>query len=345
MLLTDRFLSRELGSLKSRIVMSAMTRGFADSNKCATFEMAEYYRRRAEGGVALLLTEGIIVDPAGDGYRNVPHLTNDLQAQSWTQVVDKVHAVDSKIFAQLWHCGRISHGDFTGGIQPVSSTARAADGINRQNNLPYAVPRFLESNEIPTVIQSFIRAAALAVGAGFDGVQLHCGHGYLIDQFLDSNINDRTDAYGGSIENRCRFLTELVKGVIDRIGSNRVIVRLSPIRDMSGLYQWPDLMAMLEYMVPRLESIGLRMLDVSCARADYFQTSGLVVRKIRPMWKHLIMGGASLVTEEAETEVADGLLDMVTWGRLLIANPDLPLRIESGLPISQFSPDLLGTLF
>ena len=145
------FSSPYLGQLKNSIVMSAMTRGFADANHCCTDEIAAYYTRRAEDGVALILTEGIIVDPGGDGYCNVPHLYTDQHAASWEQTVRQVQAEGSKIFAQLWHCGRISHSDFTGGLAPVSSTNKEASGINRQNDKTFGVPRALGAEEMPDI--------------------------------------------------------------------------------------------------------------------------------------------------------------------------------------------------
>lgn len=182
--------------------MSAMTREFADANHCCTDEIAAYYTRRAEDGVALILTEGIIVDPSGDGYCNVPHLYTDQHAASWVRTVKQVQAAGSKIFAQLWHCGRISHPDFTRGLVPLSSTDKQASGINRQNDKPFGVPRAIGAEEMPDICQMYVNSADKAFRAGFDGVEIHMGHGYLIDKFFDARINERIDIYGGSVENR-----------------------------------------------------------------------------------------------------------------------------------------------
>jgi N-ethylmaleimide reductase len=343
-LLLEPFEAKELGRLKNRTVMAAMTRGFADADHCATDRMSEYYARRAEGGVALILTEGVVIHPSADGYKDVPRMFTEKQAASWAPIIRRVHAAGSKIVCQLWHCGRISHPDFTDGLTPVSSTAKAADGINRQNGKPYGEPRALDRAGIAEVYEQYLHAARLAIAAGFDGVQLHLGHGYLADSFFDSRINDRTDEYGGSVENRCRFATELLDIFAKQLDMNKVLVRISPSRDMGGIYDWHDLEAMLSYLLSKLWAAGLRTLDISCARADYYQTSGRVIRLARPLWKGTLLGGASLSAEQAQQELDAGLLDAVTWGRMLIANPDLPQKFSTRAPLNEFSPSLLSEL-
>lgn len=333
-----------LNNLQSRIVMAAMTRGFCGKNHTATDEMASYYGLRAANGVGLILTEGTVIHSSGDGYNNVPHIETDEQVESWKIVTKKIRAEGAKIFCQLWHCGRISHPDYTGGKPPISSTNIAADGINRQNNQPFGVPRAMQESDFDLVTRQYVCAAENAVRAGFDGVQLHFGHGYLIDQFLDARVNQRSDEHGGSIENRCRFAINVAKAVIDKLGSGKVMIRISPSREMNGLYEWPDMLQMLTYLLPQFNEIGLRMLDISCANSDYFQTSGKVIRMIRGIWPHLLIGGASLTPAQAEEEVENGNLDMVTWGRALISNPDLPYKIDSGDKLLDFNRDMLANL-
>ena len=342
--LLQPFDSPALGRMSSRIAMAAMTRGFCGPNHTATAAMADYYGKRAESGVGLVLTEGTVIHSSADGYNNVPHIETAEQTDSWRQVVARVQAGGGKIFCQLWHCGRISHEDFTGGVPPLSSTAVAADGINRQNNKPYGTPRAMVAADFEAVRQQFVKAAGNAMEAGFDGVQLHLGHGYLIDQFFDVRINDRTDEYGGSIENRCRFGIEITADVVAALGADKVMARISPSREMGGLYDWPDLEEMVPSLLAEFDRVGLRMLDISCANADYFKTSGRVIRMARPSWPHFLIGGASLTLQRAEDEVSAGLLDMVTWGRLLIANPDLPRRFSQGLELAEFDRSMLGTL-
>jgi N-ethylmaleimide reductase len=324
--------------------MSAMTRDLAGPGHTATAETAAYYERRAANGVGLILTEGVIVHPQGDGYYSVPRLHTELQAASWRQVTDRVHACGARIFCQLWHCGRISHSDFLEGAQPVSSTDRAAAGINRQNDKPYGVPRRLGRDEMQVIYEQFANAARLANTAGFDGVELHFGHGYLIDQFFDARVNDRQDDYGGTVENRCRFALELAERVLAECGSERLMLRISPSRDMNGPYDWPDLEDMLSYLIPMIDRIGVRMLDISCARAEYARTSGPVIARVRPMWPHVLIGGASLPPDQAQRELDLQHLDLVTYGRWLLANPDLVIRFRKNDPLTPFDRGMLDRL-
>ena len=303
-----------------------------------------YYERRAIHGVGLILTEGVIIHPSGDGYNSVPHIATPAQAESWKPTITAVQSHGSRIFCQLWHCGRISHADFTGGIPPVSSTNKAASGINRQNNKPFGDPVALDREGIRLSQEYFVEAAIRALDVGFDGVELHLGHGYLADQFFDSRVNDRQDEYGGSVENRCRYSLELIEKVLKRFSGQQVAIRISPSRFMGAIYDWPDLEEMLEYFLPSAWSLGVRILDVSCANADYFQTSGRIIRMVRPMWSGILIGGASLSADQANAEISSGLVDIVTWGRSLIANPDLPEKIERGVPWAAFSPEMLKSL-
>ncbi|MCC7384158.1 MAG: hypothetical protein IT384_20105 [Deltaproteobacteria bacterium] len=331
------------GVARTRTVMAAMTRNFAGPGHTATGDMADYYGRRAEDGVGLVLSEGTIVDVSGDGYIDVPHITNEVQADSWRKVTNRVHRCGGLIFCQLWHCGRISHPDYTGGVAPVSSSEKAAEGVNRQNDKPYGKPRALGEDEMPSIYQLFARGARLALQAGFDGVELHLGHGYLADQFFDARINNRRDRYGGSVANRCRFGLELLERVLTEVGQERVMVRISPSREMNGVYDWPDLEEMVHYLVPRMSDLGLEMLDISCARADYFKTSGRIVRMVRPLWPKILIGGASLSLQQAEEEL-QAHLDMITWGRSILANPDFVSRSRRGEKLREFSREMLSSL-
>ena len=327
----------EVRIFQNRIVMSAMTRGFADKNHCATSEILKYYERRAKNNIGLIITEGIIVHPSGDGYNNVPHLFTNEQMLSWKKVVDSVHKYKTKIYAQLWHCGRISHSDYTNNFDVVSSTNNPANGINRQNQKPFGTPRALKLDEMESIYNMFNHSTELALKAGFDGVEIHMGHGYLIDQFLDSNINDRKDKYGGTVENRIRFAVELLKSLIKKIGNKNIMVRISPSRMMGGLYEWPDKMTVLEKLLKEFDLSGLRQLDISCANSNYFETSGKIIKEAKKFWPHLLIGGASLTIEEAENEINSGYLDMVTWGRAILANPNFVKLIEENLPMKKFN--------
>jgi 2,4-dienoyl-CoA reductase-like NADH-dependent reductase (Old Yellow Enzyme family) len=329
--------------LRNRVVMSAMSRGFATPDHYATDDMRTYYARRAKGGAGLILTEGTVIHKSADGWNQAPYISSDAHAESWRPIVDAVHEAGGAIACQLWHCGRISHSDYTGDA-PVSSTNQAAAGINRQNGKPYGEPRALAATEMQTIYGYYVDAAKRSIDVGFDAIELHIGHGYLADQFLDGRVNDRKDEYGGSVENRCRFALELVAEVLKNVPANRVLARISPSRFMGGIYEWPDIDEMLEHFIPQLWRLGLRTIDVSCANSDYFETSGKIIRKIRPNWPGIIMGGASLTQEQAEAELDDGFLDLVTWGRLFMANPDLVEKMESGTPWAPYEDSMREVL-
>lgn len=330
--------------------MSAMTRNFADKDHNPTDLMRAYYERRAANGIGLILTEGTIIHPSGDGYPDVPYIYTDAHVEGWKRITDAIHAHGAKIFCQLWHCGRISHPDYLGGELPVSSSAVRPDGNAPHMQVPMVTPRALEHDEIPGIVEMFKEAAKKALEAGFDGVEIHGGHGYIIEQFFDARINQRTDEYGGSVENRCRFGLEVVKAVLDVAGPDRTALRISPSREMGGsLYEWPDLGQMLNCLIPKLARIGLRILDISCARSDtidiYHATSGKIVRSIRSLWPYIIMAGASLPPKEAEKEIADGLVDLVTYGRFILANPDFVKKITTGKPLVPYDPDMRKRLY
>jgi N-ethylmaleimide reductase len=331
-----------IGVLKNRTVMSAMTRNFCPDH-VATDASVAYYSARAKGGAAIILTEGIVVHPSADGYRDVPHIHTSAHAASWKPVIDAVHAEGSKIYCQLWHCGRISHSDFTGEA-PVSSTNVAATGMNRQNGKPFGTPRALDASEMSEQYKLIVDAGQLALDAGFDGVQIHMGHGYLVDQFFDARVNDRTDQYGGSVENRCRFAVELLEAALASLPADRVMVRISPSRFMGELYDWPDMDEMLKHLLPIFSDLGLQTLDVSCANANYYDTSGRVLRQIKKLWPGTLIGGASLTQEQAEIELNEGHVDLVTWGRSFLANPNFVTLMQNGADIAPFSPEMLGSL-
>ena len=330
-------------ALRNRTVMSAMSRGFASEGHHPTDLMRDYYVRRAAAGVGLILTEGTFIDQSGDGWNNAPHISSDAHIETWKPLVAAVQAEGARIACQLWHAGRISHEDYTI-VQPVSSTNRAAEGINRQNDKPYGVPRPLEIDEMPSIYGLYVDAATRSLNAGFDAVELHLGHGYLADQFLDARVNDRADRYGGSVENRCRFTLELVEQVLAVVPNDRLVARISPSRFMGTILDWPDLPEMIAYLIPALGNLGLTALDISCANSNYHETSGRVVRMVRPLWDGVIIAGASLSTADAERELSEGWIDLVTWGRAFIANPDLVAKMRTQAAWTEFTPEMRDQL-
>ena len=178
-------------------------------------------------------------------------------------------------------------------------------------------------------------------------IELHFGHGYLIDQFFDARINKRTDQYGGSIENRCRLALEVVDAVLSNVGCERLLVRISPSRYMGEIYEWDDKDRMLSYLIPSLNEIGLRILDVSCANADYFETAQPSIQTIRRklMWPHIIVGGASLTADAAESEIELGNIDLVTWGRAILANSDFVQRMQNNEELREMTPEIRNQLY
>lgn len=331
--------------LKNRVVMTAMSRYFADKKHNPTPDMLAYYQRRAADGVGLILTEGAIIHPMADGYPNTPYIYTKEQIESWKRIVEAVHGHGAKIFCQLWHCGRISHPDFLHGSLPVSASAIAPEGLHTRLNKPFVTPLALPREAVPEIIEMFVQATKNALAAGFDGVEIHGGHGYLIDSFFDARLNTRTDEYGGSIENRCRFAIEITKAVLNVAGPICTSLRISPSREMNGVYDWPDLKQMIVYLILQLDKLGLRILDISCARSDYFKTSARIIPMIRSLWPHIIIAGASLPLEKAEEALSVGLIDLVTYGRLILANPDFIKKITAGEPLTAYNPAMLKTLY
>ena len=345
-IITSAFFHPDVGDFQSRIVMSAMTRGFALENHVITSRAAEYYSARAKFGAGIILTEGIIVHQSGDGYNNVPHMSNLEHAMAWQNVVKSVHAYGAKIYAQLWHCGRVSHTQFTGGSAPISSTDVRLTGINRQNGQEYSVPKKADSDDIASIISYFTEASRLCKLAGFHGVQLHYGHGYLLDQFLNANVNILDSPYGGTMHNRCRLALEIFKNVAHFYEPNKIQVRLSPIWKPGGvLSQWPDWENQLKYLLEQLYSYGCRIIDISAGNSVFFECPYQVILFVRTFWKGLIIGGASLSSSEACFLVENNVVDFVSWGRLFIANPDLASRLKHGELLFPFESKLLKQLY
>ncbi|HSO72655.1 MAG TPA: alkene reductase, partial [Thermodesulfobacteriota bacterium] len=244
--------------LKNRIVMAPLTRSRAGEERLPNALMAEYYAQRASAG--LIITEATVVSKQGIGWLNSPGIYTDEQAEAWKQVVDAVHTKGAPIFLQLWHCGRASHSSFhDGGKLPVAPSAIKINGdyiYTPKGKEPYETPRPLETDEIPKIVDDYGRAAERAQAAGFDGVEIHAANGYLIDQFLQSKTNQRSDHYGGSLENRYRFLDEIVQAIILALPPARVGVHLAPNGSFNDMGS-PDFRETFLYVARRLDSYGL----------------------------------------------------------------------------------------
>jgi N-ethylmaleimide reductase len=334
--------------LKHRVVLAPLTRMRAARPSLAPRPLnAEYYAQRATPG-GLLIAEASPVMSTGFGSPGVPGIYSEQQVEGWKKVVDAVHAKGAFIFLQLWHVGRVSHSSFQpGAVLPVAPSAVAiaeefkastADG----KIVPYETPRALQSDEIPAIVEAYRQAARNALAAGFDGVEVHGANGYLIEQFLQSRSNLRTDRYGGSIENRCRFLLEVTQAAIEVWGANRVGVRLSPYGIANGSGE-ADPMPLYRYAVEQLNPLGLAYLHfieprssgAGRAEVDWQGVPSAMVL-FRPIWKGVLITAGGFTGEAAEAAIAEGHADAIAFGRIFISNPDLPLRLQHGYKLTPY---------
>ena len=334
--------------LKHRVALAPLTRMRAAKPQLAPRPLnAEYYAQRATPG-GLLIAEASPVSVTGFGASGVPGIYTDEQIAGWRKVVDAVHAKGGVIFLQLWHVGRASHSSFQpGGALPVAPSAVAIPdlktGTADGKAVPYETPRALETSEIPGVIDAYRQGAANALKAGFDGVEIHGANGYLIEQFLQSHTNLRTDQYGGSIENRTRFLLEVTKAVIGVWGADRVGVRLSPYGIANGSGE-PDPMPLYTHAIEQLNPLGLAYLHFieprssGTGRAEVNwegKPSAMVL--FRPIWKGILITAGGFSGEAADAAIRDGFADMIAFGRIFISNPDLPRRLQNGYPLTPYN--------
>ncbi|WOO41955.1 alkene reductase [Rubellicoccus peritrichatus] len=322
--------------LSNRIAMAPMTRARAGVDRIPNALMAEYYAQRASAG--LIITEATTISESANGWVESPGIYTDAMVEGWKTVVDAIHAKGGTVFLQLWHCGRASHSDFHAGELPV---APSAIKINEEyihtpkGKQPYETPRALETNEIPGLIADYRRAAERAKEAGFDGIEVHSANGYLLDEFMQSKTNHRTDDYGGSVENRFRLLRQILQSVTEVWPANRVAVRLSPnggFNDMGS----PDYREQFIYAATELDKFGLAYLHVMDGLAFGFHELGeaMTLADFRAVFNGPLMGNCGYTQETAEQAIADGHADMIAIGRPFISNPDLVDRFTNGLSLN-----------
>lgn len=328
-------------TLKNRIVMAPMTRSMADDDLNPTIAMAEYYANRAETG--LIVTEATIVSPLGQGYPNTPGIYNESQIQHWQQVTDRVHQQGGKIFVQLWHCGRIAHSIYLNGDKPIAPSAVSFEGrVPRTNGLQYEEPRAMTDMEIERVIQEFAQAAANAKLAGFDGVEIHGANGYLIDQFLHWETNQRTDQWGGTPENMGRFLFRVIEAVqkeIDHVG-----LRLSPVGYLHMTLNEKD-REVSDYVLKKLNDYDLVYLHNGAfddVKYDYID--GTVTQYMRRYYQGKVVGNGSYTPDIAEQVLEQKDADLVAIGRPLIANPDYVAKLKNHQPLTEYNAEMLNIL-
>ena len=327
--------------LPSRVVMAPMTRTRADAAAGIPGPLiAEYYRQRATAG--LIVSECTHVSLLGRGIVRSPGLHTAEQTAGWRLVADAVHGAGGRIFAQLWHCGRIAHPALLGGQTPVAPSPVAASGTiyTADGMLPYPVPRELDVGEIAAIVEEFRDAAANARAAGLDGVELHGAFGYLVDQFLQDGTNRRTDAYGGSPEARTRFLREVTQALIDVWGADRVGVKLSPSSRHYGQGD-TDPTRTFSHAVRVLDELGVAYVHVMEPNAQDLAAGGVPTdnaRWCRPLFRHALIANGGFDGPRAEAILADGTADLVSFGVPFIANPDLPRRLAGGGPFNTPDP-------
>ena len=315
--------------LDNRIVMAPMTRSRADDAGVQPPFVAEYYRQRASAG--LIITEATNVSPMARGYVRTPGVYTDAQAESWRPVAEAVHARGGKVFMQIFHTGRIALPDFLPeGERPVAPSAVRARGQNYTDEgmKEFVTPREITAEEIEQTVRDFAASAANAVSVGFDGVELHAASGYLVQQFLSTNANLRADAYGGSIENRARFLFEVLDAMTAAVGPRKVGVKFSPRMPFNDIEE-TDAEELYRYVVEKLNGRGLAYVHVGDFTGEGWHA------KLRSAYEGVYFAGAGLTKEAGEELLARGLADAVVYGTKFIANPDLPERFRRGAPLSE----------
>lgn len=335
-------------TLQNRIVMPPMTRSRASQpGDVANEMMATYYAQRASAG--LIVSEGTQISPSAKGYAWTPGIYTPEQIAGWRKVTQAVHAENGAIFAQLWHVGRVTHPDNIGGEQPMSSSALKAqnvkvfvdNGSDEPGFVDVVQPKAMTKSDIQQVIAEYRQAALNAIEAGFDGIELHAANGYLINQFIDSEANHRSDEYGGSQENRLRFLDEVVAALVDAIGAERVGVRLAPLTTLNGTV---DANPIETYTAAAalLNKHGIVYLHI--AEVDWDDAPDTPVsfkRALREAYQGILIYAGRYNAEKAEHAINEGLADMIGFGRPFVANPDLPERLLKGYPLAEHDPNTL----
>jgi N-ethylmaleimide reductase len=332
-------------NLANRIVMAPLTRNRAPG-AVPTPLMATYYVQRASAG--LIVTEATAISPQAQGYADVPGLWSDEQVTAWKAVTDAVHAAGGRIVVQLWHVGRVSHVDLQPGgqapVAPSAITAKTKTVLIRDGVPTFAdtsAPRALDIAEIPAIVEDYRRAARHAIRAGFDGVEIHAANGYLIDQFLKTGANQRSDAYGGSIANRARLLLEVTRAVADAIGGERTGIRLSPVTPANDIVD-ANPQPLFAYVVQQLAPLDLAYLHViegSTGGPRDIAERPFDYAALRQAWRDAGGTGAWMVNNGYDGALADQVLaegaDLVSFGRAFIANPDLVARLRQGGPFNK----------
>lgn len=329
-------------TLDNRIVMAPLTRNRAGKGLVPSELAATYYAQRASAG--LIISEATQVSAQAQGYQDTPGLYTAEQIAGWCKVTDAVHAKGGRIFVQLWHVGRVSHVDLQpGGNAPVAPSAIRAATKTFVNNGFHDVsePRALELDELPALVEDFRQAAANAIAAGFDGVEVHGANGYLLEQFVKDGANQRTDRYGGTIENRARLLLEVTAAVAKEIGAERTGVRISPVSPASGI-SCSDPQPQYDYIVEQLNALGVVYLHVvEGATGGPRDVAPFDYDALRSRFKQVYLANNGYDLDLATDRIAQGKTDLVAFGRAFISNPDLVERLSANAPLAPLDPATL----
>jgi len=322
-------------TLNNRMVMAPLTRNRAAGSVANTM-MAKYYAQRSSAG--LIITEGTQISEQGVGYPATPGIYNQHQIDGWKRVTDAVHAQGGTIFAQLWHCGRISHPSFHNGELPVAPSAikPAGEAVTYEGMQPFIEPRALSNEEIPGIIEQYRHAAACAKKAGFDGVEIHAANGYLVDQFIRDGSNIRTDQYGGSLENRTRLLLQIVTAAGDEIGFHKVGVRISPINAFNDISDSAP-QSTFNHVASSLSGLGLAYLHVVEASMSGETSVDFDMQQLRDRFDGLYIANGGYDHNRGNQSIAENRADMIAFGVPFLANPDLPERFRTGAALN--TPD------
>lgn len=318
--------------LKNRIVLAPLTRCRSSAGRVPNDMMREYYVQRASAG--LMLSEATSISPMGVGYPDTPGIWSDEQVAGWKRITEAVHTAGGTMLLQLWHVGRVSHPDYLGGALALAPSAIAPQGhvsLMRPKR-DFVVPRALDLSEIPGIVAEYRRGAENAKRAGFDGVEVHGANGYLLDQFLQDSTNLRTDAYGGSIENRARLMLEAVDACIDVWGADRVGLHLAPRGDQHTMGDSNPL-ATFGYVA---EEMGRRGIAFLCTRER--QGPDWISPQLKQKFGGVLIANEKFTEETAEAVIKAGDADAVAFGQLFIANPDLPTRFKLDAPLNTPDP-------
>lgn len=336
--------------LKNRFVMAPLTRNRAKTT-VPNEMMKIYYNQRSSAG--LIISEATNISTQAVGYYNTPGIFTNVHIKNWERITQSVHKYNSNIYCQLWHTGRSSHPDYHNGDLPVAPSAIASVGkIKTPLGLKDKVtPRALEYNEIKEIIQDYVSAAENAIRAGFDGVEIHAANGYLIDEFICDGSNKRTDQYGGSIENRCRFALEIVESISNKIGNKKVGIKLSPSGTFNSMYDSTSIET-FSYLINKLNDYNLSYLHLAehynpvgkiIPIPEHYLQEGEVIKYYRNIYKGILIGNGGFDKQKAEEYINNKYCDLIAFGKLFISNPDLPERFKNNHQLNEWDSSTFYT--